>query len=207
MTSPARTHRSTSILHFAAACILTVVVWTVAPLSDSLRAADAPSAALKSGPEVGSTVHAFFVRAVTGPHQSRSVCYVCRYGARPVVMIFLQGVDPNTPKLLKSVDRIVDAGRVEGARSFGVLVTDESARVVPILQTMAFDEKIELPLTAATSAVAGATCHNLHPDATTTVVLYREQKVVATYGFRRGDLSAASIDDLTDKMRRFVNPE
>ena len=84
---------------------------------------------------------------------------------------------------------------------------DESARVVPILQTMAFDEKIELPLTAATSAVAGATCHNLHPDATTTVVLYREQKVVATYGFRRGDLTAASIDDLTDKMRRFVNPE
>ena len=122
-------------------------------------------------------------------------------------MVFLQGVDPHTPKLLKAIDQIVDAGRVAGARSFGVLVTDESARVVPILQTMAFDEKIELPLTAATSAVAGATCHNLHPDATTTVVLYRDQKVVATYGYRRGDLTAASIDELTDKMRRFVNSE
>ena len=207
MISSSRRLRTLSIPHLAAASILGVVIWLAAIVSHNLLAADNLSAALKSGPEVGSTVHAFFVRAVTGPHQSRSVCYVCRYGARPVVMVLLQGVDPNAPKLLKAIDRIVDAGRVEGARSFGVLVTDESARVVPILQTMAFDEKIELPLTAATSAVASSTCHNLHPDATTTVVLYRDQKVVATYGFRRGDLTAATIDELADKMRRFVKSE
>lgn len=191
----------------AVAGLLGFVVWMGDYPGGWLLAADGAGATIKSGPEVGSTVHAFFVRAVTGPHQSRSVCYVCRYGARPVVMVLLQGVDPNTPKLLKSIDRIVDAGRVAGARSFGVLVTDESARVVPILQTMAFDEKIELPLTAATSAVASSTCHNLHLDATTTVVLYRDQKVVATYGYRRGDLTADSIDELSDKMRQFVKSE
>ncbi len=162
---------------------------------------------LESGPAAGATVHQFFVRAVTGPHRNRSICYVCRYGDRPVVMVFLQGVDPNVAKLLKVIDQAADAGRAEGIRSFGVLVSDDSGKVVSTLQTMAFDEKIELPLTAATTAIAGPSCHNLHPDATTTIVLYRNQKVVSTSAFRRGELTDAAIETVEGRLRQFASPE
>ena len=51
---------------------------------------------LQSGPETGATIHSFFVRAVTGPHRNRSVCYVCRYGTRPVVAVFM----PETARIV-----------------------------------------------------------------------------------------------------------
>ena len=157
-----------------------------------------PRERLKSGPEIGSPVHAFFVRAVTGPLKNRSVCYVCRNGDRPVAMVFFQGVDPNAVKFMKMMDQVTDAGRANGARSFGVLVTDDSGKVVPILQTLAFDGKIEMPLTASTTVIANPSCHNLNTDAATTVVLYRHQKVVASYGYRRGDL----VDSEIERMQR-----
>ena len=64
-------------------------------------------------------------------------------------MVLIQKSDPKIATLLKAIDTIVDDNRVSGLRSFGVLVTDESDRAVPILQTMAFDEQIRMPLTAS----------------------------------------------------------
>ena len=122
-------------------------------------------------------------------------------------MVFLQEVDPNIAKLLKTIDQVVDAGRAEGARSFGVLVTDDSGRVVSTLQTLAFDEKIDLPLTAATTAVAGPSCHNLHPDAATTLVLYRNQKVASTVAFRKGEITDGSIAEISGRIRQFIAME
>ena len=165
-----------------------------------------PRRSLQSGPKVGSTIHQFFVRAVTGPHRNRSVCYVCRYGSRPVVMVLIQKSDPKIATLLKSLDAIVDDNRVSGLRSFGVLVTDESARAVPILQTMAFDEKIRMPLTAATTAIAGSSCHNLHEDAATTVILYRDQQAVKNFAFEKGEISKRSILPLIESVEQLIAP-
>jgi hypothetical protein len=161
---------------------------------------------LQSGPKVGSTIHQFFVRAVTGPHRNRSVCYVCRYGSRPVVMVLIQKSDPKIATLLKAIDTIVDDNRVSGLRSFGVLVTDESDRAVPILQTMAFDEQIRMPLTASTTAIAGASCHNLHEDAATTVILYREQQAVKNFAFAKGAISERSIQPLLEGIEELIEP-
>ena len=160
--------------------------------------------ALQSGPKLGAKVHSFFVRAVTGPHRNRSVCYVCRFGNRPVVMVVLQSIDKKVPDLFKGMDKILDAKRATGLRGFGVLVTDNSAKAVPILQTMAFDEKLHLPLTAATSAVAGPSCHNLHNEAATTVILYRGQRTVTTMGFRKGELTDDAIKKVLAAAERLV---
>ena len=165
-----------------------------------------PRPTLLSGPKIGSTIHQFFVRAVTGPHRNRSVCYVCRYGSRPVVMVLIQKSDPKIATLLKAIDAIVDDNRISGLRSFGVLVTDESARAVPILQTMAFDEKIRMPLTAATTAIAGSSCHNLHEDAATTVILYRDQQAVKNFAFEKGEISKRSIRPLIESVKQLIAP-
>jgi len=165
-----------------------------------------PSRKLESGPKAGSTIHQFFVRAVTGPHRNRSVCYVCRYGSRPVVMVLIQKSDPKIATLLKAIDTLVDENRVSGLRSFGVLVTDESAHAVPILQTMAFDEQIRMPLTAATTAIAGPSCHNLHEDAATTVVLYRNQQSVRNFAFAKGAIDNQSIVPLIRQIEQLIKP-
>ncbi len=164
------------------------------------------SRTIQSGPEAGSTIRQFFVRAVTGPHRNRSVCYVCRYGNRPVVMILIQDLDPKIATLLKTIDAIVDDNRVTGLRSFGVLVTDESDRAVPTLQTMAFDERIQMPLTAATTTITGPGCHNLHEDAATTVILYRDQQAVQNFAFEKDSINDESIASLVQSVKKLIEP-
>lgn len=158
----------------------------------------------QSGPKVGATIHPFFVRAVTGPHRNRSVCYVCRYGSRPVVMVLIQKVDPKIGTLLTSLDEVIDENRVSGLRGFGVLVTDESSQAVPILQTIAFDEKVHMPLTAATTAIAGESSHNLHPDAATTLILYRNQKAVECIPLKPGQITSKEVTRIRERIGRFM---
>ena len=197
----------------AVVCVTTVLSNSISQGEDSAAASTAVTKTvrkshleLESGPKTGSTINQFFVRAVTGPHRNRSVCYVCRYGSRPVVMVLIQKPDPKIATLLKAIDAVVDDNRVSGLRSFGVLVTNESARAVPILQTMAFDERIRMPLTAATTAIAGSSCHNLHKDAATTVILYRNQLAVRNYAFALGTIDESCLKPLLDGVKQLIDP-
>jgi len=158
----------------------------------------------EAGPKAGSTISPFFVRAVTGPHRNRSVCYVCRYGSRPVVMVLVQKVDPRLGQLLTTIDQVIDQNRLAGLRGFGVLVTDQSARAVPILQTIAFDQKVHMPLTAATTSIAGSGGHNLHPEAATTLILYRNQKAVETVSLKFGQITPEQLSKVTEQIRKFI---
>jgi len=162
--------------------------------------------ALMSGLVVGETVPQFYVRAVTGPLKNKSVCYVCRNGDRPVIMLLARKVTPELTKLLKDVDKLVDRHRADGLRGFGVFVAAvDSKDLLPKLQTVSFDEDLSLPLTIAVSSNEGPTGQKLHADADLTVVLYRNQSVVANFAFRDGELNRnriAKIVETTDQLAK-----
>ncbi|MEX1230878.1 MAG: hypothetical protein WEB58_11610 [Planctomycetaceae bacterium] len=157
-----------------------------------------------SGRMVGDDVPYFYVRAVTGPMMNRSVCYVCRNGQRPVVMVLMRKLSPSARDLLVEIDRVVNKSRAHGLRCFGVLVSEEPMHDVSRVQTFAFDGKIEMPLTIGAPMVALPSCQNLNPDADVTVVLYRQRRVVATYAFRGDSLDQASIERLSETIRQFA---
>lgn len=142
----------------------------------------------RSGPEVGKEVPSFFVRAVTGPQANRSVCFVCRNGDRPVVMIVLRRLDSGTSQLLKSVDEVVDRRRADGLRSFAVMLSDEPSKVSPHLQTISFDEKLSLPLGVGSETLADRDVLAVEPSASITLVGYRDRKVIWTEALRSAEL-------------------
>jgi hypothetical protein len=176
-------------------------------LAPSLLRADeaageaAPAPALQSGRLVGEKVPQFYVRAVTGPLMNRSVCYVCRNGDRPVTMVFIREFVPELPTLLKEIDEIIDQNRAVGLRGFAVLLTDEQRTAVSKLQTLAFDTKLNLPLTIATIQADAPSNQNVHPEAAVTVVLYRRQQVVANFAFRANELDRKGIDAVLAQVR------
>tara|TARA_B100000029_G_scaffold24792_2_gene24468 strand:+ start:423 stop:1052 length:630 start_codon:yes stop_codon:yes gene_type:complete len=166
------------------------------------RGADAP---FSSGRDIGQLVPSFYVRAVTGPLRNKSVCYVCRNGSRPTVMILFRDTEQALGSLLKDIDKIVDANRAEGLRSFGVLVSPEPGKAISRLQTMAFNRKINLPLAVATDVVGSPSCQNLNDKASVTVVLYRRQRVVGRYGFRAGALDKKGAREVLAGVRRLLD--
>ncbi len=136
--------------------------------------------------KVGDEVPSFYVRAVTGPLAGKSVCYVCRHGDRPVVMVLVRELGADLTALLKELDRCVNQHRADGLRCFAVLVTGTPQREAPRLQTLAFDEKLELPLTLAGEAAA----LNIEPDAAITAILYEDRRIVSRFSFRSGTCDA-----------------
>lgn len=160
--------------------------------------------ALVSGRAVGEHVPQFYVRAVTGPLSNKSVCYVCRNGDRPVVMIFLREVVPGTAELLKELDRCVDQNRAVGLRGFGVLLSENQRFATSKLQTLAFDNQLSLPLTMAHPQVESSENQNLHPQAAVTVVLYNDHVVTGSYGFRETEVTKERIADVMAGVRELI---
>ena len=165
-------------------------------------AADKPP--IRSGRDIGQPVPSFYVRAVTGPLRNKSVCYVCRNGSRPCVMILFRNTGPALGKLLKEIDKVVDRNRVAGLRSFGVLSSPDPGRAISPLQTMAFNQKVSLPLSVATDVVGSPSCQNIHRQAEVTVVLYRRMKVVGRFGFRSRELDDAGTRRVLVGIKRLL---
>src|SRR2546422_6249827 len=76
---------------------------------------DAPA-----GCSVGAEVPSFYVREVTGSRPNQAICLVCRYGARPTVLICARGLDERVEGLLIKLDQAVDAQRAQGLRGFAI---------------------------------------------------------------------------------------
>src|SRR5579864_4055580 len=117
-------------------CALVVAVRASFLLSAEREPGDqSPAATLQSGLQVGEKVPTFYVRAITGPLKNKSVCYVCRNGDRPVVMLFIREITPQLKQLLKAIDDEVDLHRAAGLRSFGVFLATSSQEILPQVQT------------------------------------------------------------------------
>jgi len=130
------------------ALLICVESASVTPTSGQEQAAEStqPPKPLPDG-TIGATVPSFFCHVVTGPLKNKSVCYVCRNGDRPVVMVILRRVSPEAGDLLRRIQQIVDQHRADGVRAFGVYVNDNTSRSVSRVQTFAFDGRVKLPLT------------------------------------------------------------
>ena len=162
---------------------------------------------LVSGRGVGEYVPQFYSRVVTGPLMNRSVCFVCRNGQRPVVMVLVRRLEPGLKPLLRNIDRLVDRNRTTGLRSFGVYLSSDPFRSISRVQTFSFNHHIKMPLTVSTDAVAAESCQHLHPEAAVTIVLYQRRRVVGQFGFRNDELTFDRVRDVIQAVKRFAGDE
>ena len=165
--------------------------------------AESPSDSTSSSP-IGLTVRSFYVRAITGPLAGKSVCYVCRNGLRPSVLVITRDLEPETVRLIKQLDGAVNQHRADGLRCFVVLISDSISRDSPKLQTIAFNEKLDLPLTIAAEAAVDQTALLMPPDATLQVTLYHELKIVDRHQFRIGECNTEASQSIITSTNQLL---
>ena len=164
--------------------------------------ADGP--VLTDGTDATTEVPSFYVRAVTGPLAGKSVCYVCRNGDRPVVVVLLRELGPDATALLKELDRTVNQHRAEGLRCFAVLLTDTPQRDSARLQTLAFDEKIDLPLTQAGEASTQGSPLAFSRDNAVSVVTYQDRRIIQRFAFKAGTCDEAARKQIIAASEKLV---
>ena len=180
---------------------MTVGIGCSALVSGGLAEEKAPA---PTGCQLGAEVPSFFVREVTGERPNLATCLVCRYGARPVVMLCVRELDPQVERVLAAVDEAVDAGRGQGLRGFAIFLSSDVAATQPELMRLARREKISIPLTIPVES-GGPRTLALPQEARLTVLCYTDRKIVARHFFDPGEISQERLAALKGEMKKLAD--
>ncbi len=176
-----------------------------------LAAGSARAADLKSGPQVGDLVREFqVVKAAGAPNDGVSdgdqLCYRCKLGNRPAVMVFARKSDASLAKLVKELDAVVAKNEEKKMASFVSLLGDKpddlKAEAKELIKaTKAEHVAVVVPLDNAN----GPDDYKISPNADITVLIYREGKVEANHALAAGQLDDSQIKAIIADTSKILN--
>jgi len=160
----------------------------------------------KVGEQLGHNVCEY---QITGPDAGKKVSLICKFGRRPVVMVFARQINAPVTRLIKRLDTVtgshVDAPLPARLGSYLVLLSERDSREAD-LKALAEKEKIQhtlLSLLYDPGRLSPPDDEGLKrvlakvgPEAEVTVVLASDLKVKASFAYREGELSDKGIDQI-----------
>lgn len=175
---------------FAAALAGLMVVATV-----SAVAADKAIDGLNKGDAIG----AFYVTKVAGAaddgvEQGQQLCYRCKYGSRPMVMVFARDTNGKVGELVSKLDEAVAKHDDAQLKGFLTLIGGEKASLKKQAEKVA--EKIDakhIPVVVAEDTENGPSSYQLDPQAEVTVVVADDSQVVSRHTFKAADVDVAAV--------------
>jgi hypothetical protein len=168
-------------------------------LTAGIFSTSAVAAEFRSGPQVGDLVGAFqVVKAAGAVDDGVSVgdelCYRCRMGNRPVVMVFARSADDSLAGLVKQLDEVVAANKEKKMGSFVSLLGDKPEELKSVAKSFVAKNKIEnIPFVVPEENQTGPSEYSINPKADVTVLIYREGKVAASHALAAGGLNDDEI--------------
>jgi hypothetical protein len=172
----------------------------VAAMAMVVLTAAVASAEVTSGPQVGERVGAFTVTKVTGNPEDgvddgKKLCYRCKMGQRPVVMVFARSADEKLAKFLKKLEEeIAEHADTKLSAFVNMIGTDEASMKQAAADFVAKHDIKRVAFVIPEDAKNGPEDFKIAPDADVTVVCYKEGKVKANHAFAAGGLSDEKIE-------------
>jgi hypothetical protein len=123
----------------------------------------------------------FEIHAVTGPLAGKELCYICRNGGKPTVVIFTRTADGLLGDVVARVDKLVAEHQKQGLASFVVLLDEKNEENANRLKALAEKHNLTTPLTIAASGANNPKGYNLPETAPTTSLVANRNKVHASY--------------------------
>ena len=165
-----------------------------------VMAAAVATAEVTSGPQVGEMVGAFTVTKVggnadDGVDDGKTLCYRCRMGQRPVVMVFARSADEKLAKFVKELEEEIEEHQDAKLAAFvNMIGTDEDSLKKAAADFVAQHGITRVAFVVPTQAKDGPENLKIAPDADLTVVCYKGGEVKANHAFAAGGLSDEKID-------------
>ena len=175
---------------FAAALAGLMMIATVTAV-----AADKAVDGLKKGDAIG----AFYVTKVAGAtddgvEQGQQLCYRCKYGSRPMVMVFTRETGGKVTELVSKLDEAVAKHDDAQLKGFVTLIGDEKDSLKQKAEKFAEQAKAKtIPVVVAEDTENGPSSYQLDPKAEVTVVVATESQVVAKHTFKADQIDVAAV--------------
>jgi hypothetical protein len=166
--------------------------------------AGAALAEVTSGQQVGESVGAMTVTKVTGNPldgvpDGKTLCYRCKMGSRPVVMVFARTADTGLAKLLKKLDEEIEEHQSAKLTGFvNMLGTDAESLKKETAEFVKLHGIERIAFVVPEESANGPTDYKIAPDADLTVVCFKGGKVQANHAFAKGQLTDEKIDAIVE---------
>lgn len=177
-------------------------VLTAALLAGVAIAAEAEPTGLKQGDPIG----AFYVTKVAGAEDDgvktgQELCYRCKYGQRPMVMVFARKNSDKLSKLVSDLDRAIAKHDDAQLRAFVTVVGEDQSKLKDSAKEIAqAAEAKKVPVAVAADSQNGPASYRLDPKADVTVILANESQVVASHTFQADGIDSSAVLKEVEKM-------
>lgn len=181
--------------------VLLMVLIGVAATMESSCAEDGR---LKRGDAVG----AFYVTKVAGAEDDgvspgENLCYRCRYGSRPLVMVFARRSGGRLTELVRRLDGAVARNRDARLKGMVTFVgRDLDALRQQATEIAQLAEVKQVPVAVAAEATTGPIHERLDADAAVTIVVAKESQVVTALAYQVDDIDVTKVMTEVEQILR-----
>lgn len=164
---------------------------------------------IKSGPQVGDSLGAFMVTKCAGAEEDGvaegdNLCYRCRNGKRPQVVIFTRSTDPKVLELLQKLDKAVTENEDEKLRTFVNLLGEDKDELSATAKKVAADSQTKnVPIVVPNEFENGPDDYGINQKAEVTVILASELGVKANHSVAKA--SELNIDAIIKDIKKILN--
>jgi hypothetical protein len=163
---------------------------------------------VKSGLDVGASIGAFDVvkcsgAANDGVDVGEQLCYRCRYGQRPMVMVFARkGSDAQLASLVAALDKTVAGASGKKLQAFVNLLGEDREALEGQAKDLGAQTKSEnVPIVVPVENENGPENYGISPDADVTVIVADKSKVVANRAIA-GELDQETVDAILADVKK-----
>ena len=159
----------------------------------------AQAAEVESGLKAGAKIGAFNVVKVAGPEDGVSVgaelCYRCKYGARPMVMVFTRKTDEQTLALTKQLDEAISKNSDKKLAAFINVMADSRDSAEAAAKKFATSASAKnVPIVVPVEFENGPANYGINPKADVTIIIASGSTVTANHTFEKGLSCEACVE-------------
>lgn len=173
--------------------------------ASSLVAGDA----VKSGPQKGDSIGAFFVTKAAGAEsdgveEGKNLCYRCRNGARPQVIVFTRSTDPKVTQFIQKLDKAIAENEDAALRGFVNLLGEDKEQLKKTAKQLAANTKTKnIPFVVPNESENGPDNYGINPKAEVTVLIASDLGVKANHAVT--DAKDLNVDAVMADVKKILN--
>jgi hypothetical protein len=129
----------------------------------------------------------------TGPQRGQQTCYICEQHDenKPGIVVFARSLHSALGQLLSQLDAAAQQHKNSGCKVWMTLLTEKAD--LDALAKWAQQQGLKSCPVGAFEDADGPPSYKLHKEADVTIILFTQQKVVANFAFRAGELDDTAI--------------
>ena len=155
---------------------------------------------LKSGLQAGDFIGAFYVTKAAGAKSDgvaigKNLCYRCKNGGRPQVMVFTRSTDDKVVKLVQGLDKAIAKNSSKQLRAFvNLLGEDKEALTEEAVKLSKASKTKNVPFVVPNEAENGPDNYGINAKADVTIIIAAGGKVTANHASGKSkDLNVEAV--------------